>query len=181
MFTTSLAVVAVAGLFAPSSIPSHPDWAPNYGSALIRAAENKKPVAVFITNGNLAHLTKGVTLGADVSKTLSNHYNAVQIDATTEAGKKMADAFGIQEGVVISDRTGELMALRHEGTIAPTDLEGYLTRYSDQTGVAATEYRSSVVPTQPTITYQPQAVTYQPQAVPSYSPTVFAQPMIGTS
>jgi hypothetical protein len=205
MFTTSLAAVAVAGLFAPGSIPNHPDWVSSYGTALTRAAEQHKPVAVFITNGNLAHLTKGETLGLDVSKTLSTHYVAVQIDATTENGKKMADAFGIAEGIVISDRTGAVMALRHEGTIAQNDLAGYLNRYSGQSNVATTEYRTSVLAVRPesipsSYQYQPQVqqVQYQPQqapvyqpapafsyqpavAAPSYAPTVFAQPLIGGS
>ena len=168
-------------MLAPTSIPNQPNWETSYGSALLRAAQNKKPVAVFITNGGLSHLTRGEILGADVSKTLSNHYNAVQIDATTEAGKKMADAFGIQEGVVISDRTGEVMALRHEGTVAQTELAGYLSRYTEQAVVVNTEYQSTVVPVyqpapQPVLQHRPVL-----NAVQNFNTAVFGQPLLSGS
>ena len=178
MFTTSLAAVAVAGLFASGSLSGQPDWAPSYASALSRAAELRKPVAVFITPGSLAQLTKGTGLGSDASKTLHSHYIAVQIDATTEAGKKMAESFGIKEGVVISDRTGDVMALRHEGAVTQADLNGYLTKFSGQTTVAVTEHYSSVAPV-----YQPQMIQNRPvlNAVQNFNTAVFGQPLIGSS
>lgn len=168
MIITSLAAAAVVGVLTAGNVPTQPTWATNYGSALTLAAEQHKPVAVFITNGGMNHLTKG-ELGTDASKTLSTHYIAVQIDATTEGGKKMADAFGISEGVVISDRTGELMALRHEGSVEPTALTEYLTKYSAQTTVKATEYHSINAPVAQPIA----APVFQPVAAPVYQPVMF--------
>ena len=118
MFTTSLAAAAVAGLMATGSLTGQSDWAPSYSKALAIAAEHRKPVAVFLTQGGLAHLTKGDGLGSAATKALRTEYVAVHIDTTTDAGKKMAEAFGIAEGVVISDRTGGKMAGRVQASPA---------------------------------------------------------------
>lgn len=185
MFTTSLAVVAVAGLLTPGSVAGQPDWAPDYAAALSRAAELRKPVAVFLTSGDLTRLTQGEKLGSDVGKTLSTHYVAVQIDTTTESGKKMADAFHMKEGVVISDRTGASIALKHEGAVAATELADYLNRFSGQTVVAATEYRiaggaSPLYPSQVVPSY-PAPNRPVLNAIQNFNTTVFGQPLIGGS
>lgn len=160
MFTTSLTVAAVLGGLAANNLPAQPDWATSYGKALSLAAEQHKPVAVFITNGGLAHLTKGEGLGSDASKTLRTHYIAVQIDATTDAGKQMATAFGVTEGVVISDRSGEKIALRHAGEVASAALTGYLTKYAEQQTISYTENQSANAPAvaAPAPVYQPSFV-----------------------
>lgn len=170
MFTTSLAAAAVVGVIASSSLSTQPEWATNYAAALAQAAELRKPVAVFITNGGLAHLTNGEGIGSDASKTLRTHYVSVQIDANTEDGKKMAEAFRVQEGVIISDQSGGQIALRHEGTVNPTDLTGYLTKYSAPQTITTTEYRTTIA----------QRFENRPvlNAVHNFNTAVFGQPLV---
>jgi hypothetical protein len=185
MFTTSLAAAAVVGALASTSLSGQPDWAPGYAKALSLSAEHRKPVAVFLTQGGLSKLTKGEGLGTDAAKALRSDYIAVQIDTTTADGKKMADSFGMTEGVVISDRAGSAIALKHQGPVAPTELKGYLTQYATTTQVVSTEVRYAVA-VQPV--YQPQYV--QPQyvqprpvlnAIQNFNTAVFGQPLLGGS
>ncbi len=175
MFTTSLAAAAVVGVIASSSLSTQPEWATSYATALAQAAELRKPVAVFITNGGLAHLTNGEGIGSDASTTLRTHYIAVQIDATTDAGKKMAEAFRVQEGVVISDTSGGQIALRHEGTVGTTDLNGYLTKYATPQTITTTEYRSTVVRPVETYRFENRPVL---NAVQNFNTAVFGQPLL---
>lgn len=184
MFTTSLAAAAVAGVLASSSLSGQPNWAPGYAKALALSVEHRKPVAVFLTTGDLTKLTKGGGIGTESVKTLRSDYIAVQIDTTTADGKKMAEAFGMTEGVVISDRTGGSMALKHQGAIDPCELKTYLTQYSGVTQVTTTDYRGALA--QPV--YQAQFV--QPQysqprpvlnAIQNFNTAVFGQPLIGGS
>ena len=153
MFLTSLTAAAVAGMLAANSLAVQPDWAESYGTALTRSGERQVPVAVFIAPGGLAKLTDG-GLSTDALKTLKTNYVAVQVDPTTESGKKLADAFGVSEGVVLSDGTGKQVALKHEGKVAQTELAGYLTRFADGKSVATTEVHGATAAPAPA--FQPQ-------------------------
>jgi hypothetical protein len=162
MFSTSLTTAVIAGLFASGSIAGLPEWTESYGKAVALAGEKRKPVAVFLAPGELVKLTNGKGLPADTLKSLQSNYIAVQIDTTTADGKKLADAFGLAQGVVLSDRTGKQMALKHEGQLTPEQLGEYLTKYATAEKVETTEYRTAVVPVQ--TQYQPQQYQqYQPQ------------------
>lgn len=144
MFTTSLSAAIIAGLFASGSLAGSPEWTESYGKAMAQVGDKRKPVAVFLSAGELTTLTNGKGLGADALKSLRSDYIAVRIDTTTEDGKKMAEVFGLKEGVVLSDRSGQQMALKHEGQLSPEQLSEYLTKYAAVEGVQTTEYRSSV-------------------------------------
>ena len=190
MFTTSLAAAVIAGLLVPGALSRDPNWAPDYAKALTLSAQSRKPVAVFVTNGDLKHLMKGDEFGLDTAKALRSNFIAVRVDTTTDIGKKQAEAFGLSEGVVISDRTGGVIALRHEGPLPAAELNGYLTQFSGQSTVVTTEYRSSVtVQPQPVVqpaTYTQPAFEYtQPRpilnAVQNFNTAVFGQPLIGGS
>lgn len=158
MFTTSMTATVVAGLLTSGSLGGLPEWTDSYGKAITQAGVKQKPVAVFLSAGEPTALTKGKGLGEAVMKSLKEKYIAVRIDTTTEHGKKMAAAFGVSEGVVLSDRTGKQMALKHIGTLSPDELSSYLAKYADVKEVVTTEVRSSVV------------------AVPQYYPQQYAQP-----
>lgn len=141
MLTTSLtsflwAAMAVAGM-TPSTTGT--TWQTDYSVAARIAAESKKPMAVFIGHGKTGH-TSLVTdgLGEAETKALSTSYVCLYIDADTDAGKKLATTFEINEGIVISDRTGGLQAVRHEGTVSKSELNDYLTRYAEPTRVVTT-------------------------------------------
>ncbi len=158
MFTTSMTAAMIAGLFASGSIIGLPEWTDSYGNAMAQAGEKNKPVAVFLAVGDMTTLLNGKALGSDAMKSLKTDYIAVRIDTTTADGKKMAAAFGMTQGVILSDRSGKQMALKHEGTLTPEQASEYLTKYATVSTVVTTEHRSAVVPTP----YQYQQSSYQP-------------------
>lgn len=141
MLTTSLTSVLFAAMAAVGLAPSTTGttWQTDYGIAARMAAEHKKPMAVFIGHGKTGH-TSLVTdgLGEVETKALSTCYVCLYIDADTESGKKLATTFELNEGVVISDRTGGLQAVRHEGPVSKSELNDYLSRYSEPTRVVTT-------------------------------------------
>ncbi len=144
MFATSLTAMALAGLMsAPTTLES--DWLTSYSTAQARSAKEGKPIAVFIAPTNKVEWLETATLSDDTAKSLKSEFISVKIDSSSVEGKKLSEQFGIQEGLVISDKKGELIALRHEGAVASTDLATYLTQNKDKATVTTTEYRSSVV------------------------------------
>ena len=174
MFTTSLTAAILSGMLASGSLDS-PKWRTSYRDAASAATELRKPIAVFITTGSPAKLVKEGTLGKDAARLLRDGFVPLTVDTTTAAGKELAKTFNLTEGLVISDRTGGVQALRHAGAVTDADLKGYLERFTAPTSVPTTEYRgAAVAPTvQPQYQIQPQ---YQPQyAQPVYQPQ-YVQP-----
>ena len=140
--TTSLTAAILTAWSAVAANPSLP-WQPDYRTAVQKAAETKKPLAVFIGHGIAGQsslITQG-GLGTAETKTLSEEFVSLYVDVDTEAGKKLAASFEITEGVIISDRSGSLQAVFHEGTVTKTELNDYLNRYAEPTKtVTTTEY-----------------------------------------
>jgi hypothetical protein len=157
MFTASLTASVLSGLFSVGSIGSGlPEWTESYGKAIAQAGEKHKPVAVFLSPGDPNKVTNGKGLGVEVLKELKSGYIPVRVDSTSEDGKKLADAFGISQGVVLSDRTGKQIALKYDGAITSERLSGYLSKYADQTEIATTEFASPNTPVVQPQYYQPQ-------------------------
>jgi hypothetical protein len=171
MFSTSLTTAVIAGLFACGSITGLPEWSESYGRAMALAGEKRKPVAVFLAPGELVKLTNGKGLPAETLTSLRANYIAVQIDTTTADGKKLAEAFGIPQGVVLSDRSGKQMALKHEGQLTPEQLSEYLARYATTDRAETTEYRTAAS--------VPLHTQYQPQQyhAPQYQTQHYQQPV----
>lgn len=167
MLSTTL-VAALGGLLAVSTQPT---WVTDYRSALVQAANQHKPVAVFIAQGSdgYAKLVAEGTLGTDAVGTLRQNYVALYVDTATADGRETAATFGMSQGLVISNRNGGIQALRHQGTLSQADLTGYLARFSAEPAVATTEHHSTTPVSAPV--YQAAPVY---QIAPSYSP--FAQP-----
>jgi len=141
MGSISMALCAAVGFLGAAPVPAvTPTFAPTYGKALALAQEQKKPVAVFIGQGSegFAKLVTDGGLTADAAQALKTEFVCLYVDSTTEAGKDLAGSFQMTEGVVISDRTGGLQALRHEGAISPVVLTSYATTYS-QPSLAVTQ------------------------------------------
>ena len=160
MFTTSLTAAVLSGMLASGSLDS-PKWRTSYREAASAATELRKPIAVFITPGSPTKLVKEGTLGKDAARLLRDGFVPLTVDTTTDAGKELAKTFNLSEGLVISDRTGGVQALRHAGAVTDADLKGYLERFAAPTAVATTEYRGAALA--PTVQPQSQAVQYQPQ------------------
>jgi len=132
---TSILLVALTGFPAQANVEEAPAWQTDYGQARKQGESEKKPLAVFVAAGKNGwkKLSKDGALGKEIEKTLTTSYIPVHIDSSTEAGKNLAAALGLESGlgIVISDSAGSLMAFHHEGKLANRDLARYLNRYAD--------------------------------------------------
>lgn len=140
MFSSTLAAAAVTGLLTATSLGSTNGWHTDYGKALTIAAQLHKPVAVFIALGGPDKLVADGKLDDAATKLLRQGYIALAVDPATQAGQELAASFKMTEGLVISDQTGGVQALRHEGPLPSAELTGYLSRFSQPTRVVTTEY-----------------------------------------
>jgi hypothetical protein len=140
---TSILLVALTSVSAPVEGTKAPSWSQDYTAARKQAIGEKKPLAVFLAPGKGAWDKIGQDgVSADANNVLASKYVCVHVDTSTSAGKVLAAAFEIPSGlgIVISDRTGDVQAFRHEGDLANQDLVRYLSTYSDPNRVVvATE------------------------------------------
>jgi hypothetical protein len=146
MLSTSLAAVVLSGVTAASSAVQ-PSWQTDYVKAAAQAAESSKPIAVFIAHGGAGYARVVADGGptADDARRLKQSYVCLYVDTATDAGKKLADAFEMKEGLVISGRSGEKQALRIEGKVPQADLSKYLTRFAEPERVVTTTETPGVV------------------------------------
>jgi hypothetical protein len=132
---TSILLVALTGTAPSAEGGKALVWSLDYTAAGKQAAQANKPLAVFLAPGKGAYakIDQDGSLGAEAQGVLAEKYVCVHIDTSTSKGKELAQAFEIPGGlgIVISDRTGEKQAFRHEGDLARADLVRYLQRYSD--------------------------------------------------
>jgi hypothetical protein len=138
MTATILAAVALAG---PLSSAAKPEFQTekDYSQALLRAANEKKPMAVLIGKGDpFAKLMADAALPADAKKLLAEKYVCVTVDVDTQAGKTLAGQFQLTDGLVISSTGGTHQALRQAGTVTATDLAKHATTYANAPTVPAT-------------------------------------------
>ena len=167
MLSTSLAAVVLSGVAAASTaVP--PAWQTDYATAAARAAETKKPIAVFIARGEAgyARVAADGGLTADDIRLLRQSYVCLYVDTQTQPGKKLAEAFEMAEGLVISGRAGEKQALRHEGKVPHADLTKYLTRFAESDRVITTTESPNAAPA---VTYVQPAPVYYSQVRPAAS------------
>lgn len=163
LFTTlAITVVAVGPSFTSTS---QPKWQPDYSTAVQVAAAQKKPLAVFVGHGKtgFAQLVTDGGPAAPVSQALSEKFVSVYVDADSPTGKPLAAALKVTDGLVISDRTGNLVALRHQGPVAPATLTSYVTTYTADQPVVQTVQAGTLAPV-----YSPAPVFSSPMYVPGY-------------
>src|SRR5215213_5600640 len=86
MITTILAVVALSGSLAPGAKPEFQAQT-DYGQALKRAADEKKPMAVLIGKGDVfATLMTDAGLSDQAKTTLRDKFVCVAVDVNTPNG-----------------------------------------------------------------------------------------------
>jgi hypothetical protein len=162
MFTSAM-VIALAGFLEPSS-SSNPTWMTDYVTAKTVARKEGKPLAICVGEGKGGwnKLSQNGQLTEETLKVLASDYTCVFIDTNEAAGKTLAEAFEIPEGLglVISDRTGDLQAFRHEGNLEDGKLLGYLQQFADPELVIR---RTITNPDNEAGTAQPPRQTYYQQ------------------
>ncbi len=137
---TSLVWAALSAVAVAAEAPA-PSWRDDYSAARREGAAQQKPLAVFLGAGKAGReKVAREGLGAEARRLLAQRYICVHVDTATERGKSLARSFEVPGGVglVISDRTGDLQAFRHEGALSENDLKDYLERYSAADRVATT-------------------------------------------
>ena len=139
---TSMLLVALAGFPKVADGLEASVWHTDYYQARKLAKTEGKPLAVFVAPGKDAwnKLSRTGKLGKVSEHSLAENYVRVFIDSKTVQGKKLAAELGLETGlgVVISDRSGELMAFHHEGDLANASLGNYLHRFADPNRVVKT-------------------------------------------
>lgn len=177
MFSTSLATAALTGLFATGSITGTLGWQTDYRTALQLSAAQQKPLVVVIHPGGASQLFQGSPVPMEAALTVRQNYIGLSVDPATAEGRQLATLFRMQEGLVISDKTGGTMAFRYEGNVTLPQVTPYLTRYAKLNDVpATTEYIYQ------NVSNSPQSVTTTPvqpsnaYSVTNNQPGVFQQP-----
>jgi hypothetical protein len=167
MFSTLVATVAVTGLTTGFTPSAQPKWQPDYPTAARLAAAQHKPLAVFVGHGpaGIAQLP----VAGDAGKALGEQFVSVYVDADSAAGRPLAAALQVSTGLVISDHTGTLQALKHQGPVQPAELAGYLATYAVPQSVTQTvQVRADT----PAPVAAPAAPIAAPVLAPAYSPVV---------
>jgi hypothetical protein len=141
---TSIMLVALTGLVAPVESTEGPSWQTDYSKASQIVARANKPLAVFL-GSKADKVSRDGQLSSEAKQLLADKFVCLHIDTSTDQGMALARQFEMTSGVgmVISDRTGQLQAYRHEGTLDDSSMVRYLARYSDpQYVVRTTEINS---------------------------------------
>ncbi len=133
---TSFGILALAGfLVAPSpSNQQEPVWGKNYLVAQEKGAKEKKPLAVFVGNGQggFHKLAQEGQLSDTIKKTLADRYVCVYLDTRSQSQQALIKALAITkgQGLVLSDRTGNLQAYHHDGPMSTAELAKQLSHFA---------------------------------------------------
>jgi hypothetical protein len=144
-------VIVLSAVLGQAEERSDPLWRQSYTQAENMAAQIKRPVAVFLTQGqnSIDRLIPG-GLNEQAKEILTSDYIPVMVDTSTPEGQRLARAFQIRDGLglVLSDRGGAYQAFWHQGSLTNEELVRKLQKYANQTNVRMTEAdgRSSLYP-----------------------------------
>jgi hypothetical protein len=132
MYTSAM----VLALFVVPAAPpetSSPAWLVDYNQANQQGQTEKKPLAIFVGKGKkgYAKLVRKEKLTPRIQKMLAENYVCVYANTKNKKGKRLAKKFHVNKGVLISNRAGTRVALRHEGRVKVRALNRYLTKYAD--------------------------------------------------
>jgi hypothetical protein len=136
---TSVLLVALSSVAAPSDRDSL-TWQNDYAAARRQGESAGKPLAVFIGSGKSGwEKVCRDDVSGECKEMLASKYVPCYIDVSTDEGRRLAPLFKVSgPSLVISDRTGELVAYRHEGDLSGGELSRTLERYADPSRVVTT-------------------------------------------
>jgi len=136
---TSVLLVALSSVAAPSDRDSL-TWQNDYAAARRQGESAGKPLAVFIGSGKAGwEKVCRDDMPGECKEMLAAKYVPCYIDTSTDEGRRLAPLFKVNgTGLVISDRTGELVAFRHEGELSSGEMGRYLERYADPSRAVTT-------------------------------------------
>jgi hypothetical protein len=149
MYTSLVLGACLLGGLAPEMAPSSLSWQSDYAAACRLGKRERKPLAVFVGSGpdGWHKVSQDGQLSPEARKLLAAHYVCVYADTQKDAGRRLADSLEVTDGpgVVLSDRSLDAQAFRHEGKLATADLESRLRKYA---GPEQTVQRTETLATQ---------------------------------
>lgn len=111
------------------------NWRTNYSAAQVEGRKAGKPLAVFVGAGRSGYeqLVREGSLTDGARKLLGTDYVPVYLDTRKPENRQLLADLGITSGhgLVLSDRSGDLMAFHHDGTLTPAELSRQLRRFAD--------------------------------------------------
>jgi hypothetical protein len=129
-------------LLPQADAATKPVWLDSYGQARAQGASEERPVLVIVAAGEEGYqkIAREGRISKTASELLASQFVCVHVDSTTEAGQKLARAFGLTRnlGIIISDKSGKYQAFFHEGNLSEGNLVRYLQRYGDPNRVFLT-------------------------------------------
>ena len=136
---TSIIGVALTAVLGTAPAAGSPSWQNDYRSARELGEREHKPLVVVIGSGSSgwAKLARATEQDGTINPTLQHHYVCLFVDTDTTDGRKLAQSFDMSgPGLVISDRSGTVQALRRTGEVPAPELAQTLTSHADDTYVA---------------------------------------------
>jgi predicted lipoprotein len=129
---TSILGLALATSFAAANELA-PTWHHDYRQARDLGEKEHKPVVVVIGSGKSpwANLSKVAGEDSKINSTLRSNYVCLFVDTDTPEGQRLAKLFGIDQGLVISDKTGEVQAFRHSGELTAAQVAQALAAHAN--------------------------------------------------
>jgi hypothetical protein len=154
---TSMLWLAVAGAHVHAATTA-PAWKRDYAAASVAGRAARKPLAVFVGNGDdgWGQVSSTGRLGPEVRGVLRESYVCLYVDLDTSGGRRLAADLELTTegpGLVISDHSGEVQAFRRRGTLPPEELGHWLRTFADPNRVVSrteTGAREDVRPYPPT-------------------------------
>jgi hypothetical protein len=143
----------------------------DYKHARTIATSSQKPIAVFVGSGaeGWSKLVRNGNFELDSLKLMADRFVLVYADVETESGRKLATALQLgKQGLVISNRGGELQVFRHDGELEAVELTRHLTRCCDP--YTAPPPLQSFAPARPPVV-QAIPTSFQPYQNPFTCPT----------
>ena len=169
---TSIGLLAFAGLWNAAGFASLPEvaWKRSYSDAYVEGQKAKKPLAVIMgagPNGYQKVIQEG-TFTSDIRKILANEFIPVYLDADKADDLRLIRSLGItsNQGIVLSNRTCDLQAFFHDGSLSEAELTRQLWRSADPT---------MVVTSTATVSTYTQRTSYYPSmggTTSGYQPSV---------
>ena len=120
---TSIMGVALAAAFA-SAPTLTPAWHHDYRQARELGERERKPLVVVIGSGKTpwANLSKVAEQDESINQTLLSSYVCLFVDTDTTEGQRLAKFFEMSQGLVISDKSGEVQSFRQAGELSAPQL-----------------------------------------------------------
>lgn len=144
-----------------AATPGKVQWQADYGKALEATKSDQRPLLVVLdVPSNPQSSVEAPLLSTDGEQgELLAKYELCRVDASTDYGKKVAEAFHATQfpHTAIIDKTGKTMIFQKPGKIA-----------ADQWKTTLASYQAGMAPTAQTSFYRGNAVMAEPSTVKPY-------------